>query len=1461
MLRQRLFCLSLLVCIYFAPINSIAQYTKLLDMGSTGNGANPYGTPVSDGTYLYGTTVNGGAYSSGTIYKIKKDGTGFTVLLDFDGSNGDSPYGALYFDGTFLYGMTSHGGANGYGLLFKIKTDGTGYVDLLDLDFTSNGAYPTGGLISDGTYLFGMTTSGGTNTYGTIFKIKLDGSGYTNLHNFTNTDGSAPYGSLNLSGSTLYGMTNQGGSNNSGTLFTINTDGTGFATYFNFTASSPKGSLVSDGTYLYGMTWHGGTFSYGQIFKIKLDGTGGALNILDLQIGSSGAYPCGSLVYDGSYLYGMTTQSIGGNGTIFKLDTNGGGYTKLLDVDMYGDGANPQGTLLLEGSTLYGVRPGISTNVSGISYLGTIFKINTDGSNYTKLYNYEVGGNSPEGSFLAIGTALYGTTFVGGQYNYGTLFKVNADGTGYTKILDFDGTNKGKFPHGKLIYDGTYLYGTTTQGGASYGVGVLFKVKPDGTGFVDLLDFDDTNNGADPRGALLYDGTYLYGMTSSGGATSNGTIFKILPNGTGYTKLIDLDYTTNGSNPYGSLIDVGGVLYGLTRGGGANDEGVLFKINKDGTGFSRLIDFDYTNSGATPYDALYSDGTFLYGTTSAGGANSNGTIFKVKTDGSGYTKLLDFDGTNTGGIPKGSLISDDGVTLYGLTSGGGALGHGAAFSIKTDGTNFLKLYDFGYSSYPQRSLLSDGTFLYGLTEQGGGFGLGTAFKLTKTPFVSITKFDPGLGAPGTVVTISGTSFDPVAANNTVKFNNTVAVVKSSTSSTIVAVVPVGATSGPISVKAGTTGVSDNDFSVVTNPEMINGTVQSCNFQFSAPSGSNDLVETFLPVNPGDKIQVSFSSFKAMDDQLNVYDGPSTSSPLIASLNGLSIPADIVATGPGGELTFEFVWGDGASSIWLANISCQSTAPTISIDTQPADFTVCAGGTATFTTSASGTTNITYQWQYSPDGIVPFSDVSNGVNYSNVATATLSVNTVGSFGAGRYRCKIDGDLASTVLTDDEGLFINPLPSTPTTSNVNNCGPGNVTLTASGGTNGNYLWYDANGLISGQTNSTYITLVISSTATYSVAVTDGACTSAKANADAIINNIPTAPTSLDVNNCGPGSVSLSASGGSNGNYLWYDTNGLISGQVNSTYVTPVISTTTTYSVAITNGSCNSTKVPVTATINTVPTAPGTQGASACSGNTFTLTASGGTNGQYVWYTTLSGGSAITGQVNSTYTTPSLTTTTSYYVSINNGTCESTRSPVTATVLTTGCNNGQPPVIAPATSTTLIGSTDVVNLLPLLSDPDNNLDLTTLKIVIQPTSGATATIDANHNLVINYKGLSFAGTDHVTIEVCDLTNLCVQKVIDIEVDGDITVFNGLSPNGANPKFIIQNIESLPETKNNTVHIFDRWENLVWHGTNYDNKSVVFTGVGDGGSDLPSGVYYYKINFSSGRKTETGFISLRRQ
>ncbi|MBS1508324.1 MAG: gliding motility-associated C-terminal domain-containing protein [Bacteroidetes bacterium] len=1360
------------------PIGAMAQYTTLLDLGGTANGANPCGTPITVGTYLYGMTTAGGASNNGTIYKIKTDGTGFTKVFDFNGTNGSQPNGSLYSDGTYLYGMTSHGGANGNGLIFRIKPDGSGYSDLLDFSYSSNGGYPNGSLISDGTYLYGMTTQGGPSGAGTIFKIKADGSGYTNLLNFTGTNGGYPYGDLLLSGSALYGMTSQGGASSGGTLFTINTDGTGFNTYYNFSSgSSPRGSLITDGTYLYGLTYRGGNNNYGELFKFKLDGSGTITDLFDFDISTSGAYPLGTLTFDGTSFYGMTTQSVGHNGTIFKVGTDGTGFTKLLDVDLYANGSGSQGTLLWDGSTtLYGVRSGINTNFSGLGYIGALFKINTDGSNYTSLFNYEAGANTPESSFLAIGSTLYATSSNGGLYNYGTIFKVNQDGSGFSKVVDFDGPTRGRNPQGRLIYDGTYLYGTTTQGGAS-GNGTVFKVKPDGTGFVDLLDFDGTNSGSNAHGALLYDGTYLYGMTPNGGASSYGTIFKLLPDGTGYTKLADLNYSTTGAYPYGSLISVSNVLYGVANGGGTNDAGTLFKLNKDGSNFTVLVNFDYTNSGASPYEGLYFDGTFLYGTTSSSGANGYGTIFKVKTDGTGFATLMAFDGTNTGGGPKGPLLSDDGVTLFGMTSGGGSLGYGTAFSMKTDGTNFTKLFDFDYGTYPQGSFVSDGTYLYGLTEQGGVNSVGTVFKISKAPFVSVTSFNPGIGAPGTVVTITGTNFSPIAVANVVKFNNVIATIKSCTTTTIVAVVPTGATTGPISVTAGTTGVSVTDFTIVSQPEMIDGNVQSCNFQFVEPSGTSDLVETFSPVNAGDKVKVSFSSFNAPDDQLKVYDGPTTSSPLIITLNGTSLPADIVATSATGELTFQYIWADGFASSWLANISCQSTAPTISIDYQPQDYTACSGDPATFTASASGTTNIAYQWQYSVDGVAPFADLSNSTHYSNVTTLTLTVNTAGSFGAGRYRCKISGDLATTVYTNDGGLFINPVPTSPTVTNASSCGPAALTLSASGGSNGNYIWYDGSGVISGQTNSTY--------------------------------------------------------------------------------TTPNLTLTTQYSVAITNGNCTSPQVNVTATINSIPATPTTQGVTACPGSTFTLTASGGANGQFVWYTTPSGGTPINGQVNSSYTTPALTATTTYYVSVNNGFCEGARAPVVATVSTSGCPG---PVIAATPLTTQLGGVITLNLVPLISTSNSTLDINSITITVQPSSGAEATV-SNGVLTINYNGVSFSGNDQLTIRACDTYGNCSTKDFAITVAGDIVVYNGLSPNGKNPAFIIEYIDLLPETKNNTVYIFDRWENQVWQGTNYNNTSVVFTGVSEGGSDLPSGVYFYKINFASGRKTMTGFISLRRQ
>jgi gliding motility-associated-like protein len=1212
------------------------------------------------------------------------------------------------------------------------------------------------------------------------------------------------------------------------------------------------------------MTSQGGANNFGALFKILPDGTS-FTKLVDFDNSTKGAYPTGSLVSDGTFLYG-TTSSYGLNdrGTTFKVKTDGTGYAKLLDNDVgINGGISSEGTLLIIGSTLYGAKSGGGAGVPPF-FPGVVFKINTDGTGYTKLLAFETEGSNPSGSLYSDGTFQYGMTSAGGLLNYGTIFKIKPDGTGFVRLLDFTGVLNGSRPTGSLISDGTFLYGMTLQGGIN-DYGTIFKIKTDGTGFVKLLDFDPATNGASPQGSLFFDGTYLYGLTAHGGPGFYGNIFKIKPDGTGFTNLLNFDYTS-GAYPNGSLISDGTFLYGTTYQGNTNGWGGIFKIKPDGTGLSTLLDFDNTTNGSNPRGDLLYDGAFLYGMTSNGPAGK-GSIFKIKSDGTGYAKLKDFGN----GGSEGSLISD-GTFLYGMTYIDGSLSKGTLFKIKLDGTGYAILTDFNEGSNPLGSLISDGTFLYGMTQNGGANSSGVLFKSTLLPFVSITDFIPANGVVGTYITINGNNFDLTPANNIVKFNGTTAVVTASTGSTLTVIIPVGSTSGPLSVTAGTTDTSTSDFTVDNDAVMVNVTVQNCNVTFLPPtyaytsSHGEMATETFIPVNPSDKVKITFSTFNVTSgDVLYVHDGPTSASPLLATLVGITPPPAIAATGPGGELTFVYKWGDG-TTIWNANISCQLTGgPSIIITTQPFDFIACVGQTATFTSAASGTTNILYQWQFSPNGSpLVFTDIANGVDYSGATTTTLSVNTTANFGLGRYRCRINGDFASEVITYDEGLFINPISTAPTVVVVNRCGAGSVTLNASGGANGQYRWYptpSGGTAIVGETNSSYVTPSITSTTSYYVSLNSNGCESTRTLVTATLTITP-APTATGVSGCPASAVTLTASGATSGQYRWYDvaTGGTaMAGEVNSSYTTPSIGTTTTYYVSINDGTCESARAPVVATINTPPLAPTVTGATGCSPASVTLTASGGTSGQYRWYTVATGGTVIVGETNSTYTTASLTSSTTYYVSINDGTCESIRAAVVATI--TPCTANQPPVIQTTSLATQIDGEVTLSLLSLISDPDNNIDLTKLTIVSQPKSGAVASIDANQNLVIDYKNIAFAGLDELTIEVCDLAGSCVQQKISIDVAGDIIVYNGISPNGddQNPFFKIQYIDLLEATKNNRVSIYNRWGDEVFSISDYDNKTRVFAGHTNAGNKLPAGTYFYKIVLPNAGKTMTGFLSLK--
>jgi uncharacterized repeat protein (TIGR03803 family) len=217
---------------------------------------------------------------------------------------------------------------------------------------------------------------------------------------------------------------------------------------------------------------------------------------------------------------------------------------------------------------------------------GTIFKMDTNGSGFTVLRTFSgsystSGGGGPHGSLIQSGTTLYGTTLWGGTSGLGGIFKMQTNGTGYSLFYSFTGgATGGNNPYGTtLVQSGSTLYGMTRLGGSSNG-GTIFKVATNGTGFTLLHSFTGgANDGRQPFcGTLVQSGSLLYGMTTEGGANSAGTVFQITTNGTGFRVLHDFESIT-GTGPWGSLLLSGSTLYGMTHGGGSNDLGVIFALD------------------------------------------------------------------------------------------------------------------------------------------------------------------------------------------------------------------------------------------------------------------------------------------------------------------------------------------------------------------------------------------------------------------------------------------------------------------------------------------------------------------------------------------------------------------------------------------------------------------------------------------------------------------------------------------------------------------------------------------------------------------------------------------------------------------------------------------------------------------------------------------------------------------
>jgi len=245
-----------------------------------------------------------------------------------------------------------------------------------------------------------------------------------------------------------------------------------------------------------------------------------------------------------------------------------------------------------------------------------------------------------------------------------------------------------------------------------------------------------TTDGEQPWGSLILQGTTLYGMSLYGGASNAGAIFKISVEGTGFALLHSfVGGASDGKNPYGSLKLYNAKLCGMTYAGGAGDSGVIFRINADGTGFKLLHTFTGgATDGALPFGSLVVYSGKFYGLTYRGGAGGAGTIFKISPDGTGFKLLHSFAGGATDGAdPRGSLKLV-GTKLYGMTCVGGASNLGTIFRISPSGTGFALLHSFAGGASDGStpwvaSLAANGSTLYGMTMYGGSDNRGTIFKI------------------------------------------------------------------------------------------------------------------------------------------------------------------------------------------------------------------------------------------------------------------------------------------------------------------------------------------------------------------------------------------------------------------------------------------------------------------------------------------------------------------------------------------------------------------------------------------------------------------------------------------------------------------------------------------------------------------------------------------------------------
>ncbi|HZY79755.1 MAG TPA: choice-of-anchor tandem repeat GloVer-containing protein [Cyclobacteriaceae bacterium] len=687
--------------------------------------------------------------NGGVIFSLQTDGKNFKKLKEYNYNpeGGPATTAVVQASNGFIYGTTAGGGKHLRGVIY-INKGGNDYSVLKS--FTAEEGWPRSNLVEiEGQKFVGVIQRDITSRTSEIYRVNIDGTGFEKVGNYP-----LVYNSPQLL-KTPVGIFGAAGP----TLFKLGNDGTGFSIVKEFPTTSEQFQedlyYPGDG-YIYGLTYH---YS---IFRIKPDGT--SYQVLRSFTGEQ--QPPGQIAFIDGKIYGGFYQGI-----VFKMNMDGSNYEVIqnggLPVQLGVNSTSDGKLIVLRGMTddmaeivkmdINGQSPTVigtvrsgyvpfarivrtthgyyATCQDGPKYGGLIFKFQDTGNVEIIKEFTSPGGLEPQGDVVVGDDGyLYGITQWGGDEGRGTFYRMSTDGSDYKVLKSFDNDTGGNglslnYSGPMLASDG-FLYGIHSYSNI---FGSLYKLSRDGSQYTEIYQFNATNQR--PTGSLIEVDGKLVGTYF--GEDYKGSLFSINKDGTLFSYVYDFpEHLT-----FGKLIKgLDGKLYGTCRTGSETKGKFFFRINGDGTGFTKIHDIETTERIEMPRLLYHSDGN-LYG---QGYLSDNGAqvigIFKLAADGSSYKIIYKFtdnaDGSPTGSMSEGpdgylygrwKVLSQDGPTKW------------IFFKVKTDGSGYQKIYED--VTQPYNNSLSD------------------------LVFVPVAKILPSINYTSSSTVVKGTSIDLAATSN------------------------------------------------------------------------------------------------------------------------------------------------------------------------------------------------------------------------------------------------------------------------------------------------------------------------------------------------------------------------------------------------------------------------------------------------------------------------------------------------------------------------------------------------------------------------------------------------------------------------------------------------------------------------------------------------------------------------